>query len=103
MEFLTAVVPLLASNLADMRQELQMVYGLHVELGRLQSSVSMIEAALNEAQESEQSRNAVKYLQAELNQAAYEANDALDDVATERQRCQLIKYASVRNFLAHSK
>ncbi|KAG6521661.1 hypothetical protein ZIOFF_018786 [Zingiber officinale] len=100
MEFLTAVVPLLASNLAHMRQELQTVYGLHVELGRLQNSVSMIQAVLSEAQENEQSRNAVKHLLAELNQAAYEANDALDDVATEWQRCQLIKYASVRNFLA---
>ncbi|XP_064957933.1 putative disease resistance protein RGA3 [Musa acuminata AAA Group] len=60
----------------------------------------MIQAVLNDAEERQQIRNAVKHLLNELSQAAYDANDILDEVATERQRRQLIKYASVRNFLA---
>ncbi|WOL07181.1 hypothetical protein Cni_G15919 [Canna indica] len=99
MEFLVAIVPLLATNLAQLCHELQSVYGLH-ELGKLQNSVSLIQAVLSDAQEKEQSRNAVNHLLNELSQAAYDANDILDEVATERQRCHLIKYALVRNFLA---
>ncbi|CAL9757958.1 unnamed protein product [Musa acuminata subsp. burmannicoides] len=100
MELLSAVIPLLASSLVQLWEELQTVYGLDAELKKLQSSVAMIQAVLNDAQERQQIRNAVKHLLNELSQAAYDANDILDEVATERQRCQLIKYASVRNFLA---
>nr|XP_018680343.1 PREDICTED: putative disease resistance protein RGA1 [Musa acuminata subsp. malaccensis] len=94
MELLSAVIPLLASSLVQLWEELQTVYGLDAELKKLQSSVAMIQAVLNDAQERQQIRNAVKHLLNELSQAAYDANDILDEVATERQRCQLIKYAS---------
>ena len=100
MELHSGVIPLLASNLVQLWQELQTVYGLDAELKKLQSSVAMIQAVLNDAQERQQIRNVVKHLLNELSQAAYDANDILDEVATERQRRQLIKYASVRNFLA---
>ncbi|XP_064957934.1 putative disease resistance protein RGA3 [Musa acuminata AAA Group] len=100
MELHSGVIPLLASNLVQLWQELQTTYGLDAELEKLQSSVAMIQAVLNDAQERQQIRNVVKHLLNELSQAAYDANDILDEVATERQGCQLIKYASVRNFLA---
>ncbi|RWW25135.1 hypothetical protein GW17_00010531 [Ensete ventricosum] len=100
MELLSAVIPLLASNLVQLWQELQTAYGLDAELKKLQSSVAMIQAVLNDAHERQQIRNTVKHFLNELSQAAYDANDILDEVATEHQRCQLIKYASVRNFLA---
>ncbi|XP_042467405.1 putative disease resistance protein RGA3 [Zingiber officinale] len=90
----------LVNNLVDhVSQELQKVHGVADELVTLQNIVSSIQAVLKDAQESEETRNSVKQQLNELREVAYRANDILDDVATEQQRQQLIKYAAVRNSL----
>ncbi|XP_074588067.1 putative disease resistance protein RGA3 [Curcuma longa] len=99
MYLLDALVGTLAYTLDHVFEELQKVYGVRDELVKLQNSVSLIQAVLNDAQESEETRNSVKQLLNELRKVAYRANDILDEVATEMQRQQLIKYAAVRNSL----
>ncbi|XP_042467407.1 putative disease resistance protein RGA3 [Zingiber officinale] len=100
MFLLDALVNTLADTLQDhVFQELQKVHRVGDELVKLEKSVSSIQAILSDAQEIEETRNIVKQLLNELREVAYRANDILDDVATEQQRQQLIKFAAVRNSL----
>ncbi|XP_042472352.1 putative disease resistance protein RGA3 [Zingiber officinale] len=100
MEFVSMdLLNALVHTLDHVSKELQKVYGVRDELVKLRNIVSSIQGVLKDAQESEETRNSVKQQLNELREVAYLANDILDDVTTEQQRQQLIKFAAVRNFL----
>lgn len=100
-EVSSAFLHVLLKNLATLiLEELRLVLGAEDELRNLRDSLSMIHAVLHDAEERQYTENAVRLWLNELRVVAYDANDVLDEFATEAQRRRLIPYARVRNSLS---
>ncbi|XP_038973690.1 putative disease resistance protein RGA3 [Phoenix dactylifera] len=81
-------------------EEWRLVLGAEDELRNLRDNLSMIQAVLRDAEERQRTDHAVGLWLNELRVVAYDANDVLDECATEAQRRRLIPYAQVRNSLS---
>ncbi|KAM3356738.1 hypothetical protein P3S68_023452 [Capsicum galapagoense] len=64
-------------------EEVASIYGLHDELKNLSPTVSSIQAVLIDAEEQQGSSNLVRDWIKRLKKVFFEADDLLDDVATE--------------------
>ncbi|KAJ9158733.1 hypothetical protein P3X46_024291 [Hevea brasiliensis] len=67
-------------------QEISLVYGFTKDLRRLESTLSSINAILLDAEKKQEESHAVKVWIKRLREVVYDADDLLDDVATEGLR-----------------
>ncbi|KAJ9158770.1 hypothetical protein P3X46_024321 [Hevea brasiliensis] len=67
-------------------EEISLVYGFKNDLRRLQTTLSTIKAILLDAEEKQEQSNAVEDWIKRLKDVVYDADDLLDDIATEGLR-----------------
>lgn len=81
-------------------EEWRLVHGVEEDLVNLNDRLSMVQAVLGHAEERQRTDEAVRLWLNDLRGVAYDANDVLDEFATEIARRFLIPYARVRNSLS---
>ncbi|GMQ04052.1 hypothetical protein CsSME_00049615 [Camellia sinensis var. sinensis] len=80
-------LPLVLRNLDSLiRNEVGLLWGVDEEMKKLKSTLSTIKAVLEDAERKQLQDKAIQNWLRELNDAAYEADDILDDCATEALR-----------------
>ncbi|KAL5993693.1 hypothetical protein ACLOJK_040946 [Asimina triloba] len=83
---ISPLLDVIFGNLASAAtQELQMAWGVDEEIGNLKSSFSAIQAVLEDAEERQFESKAVQDWLQKLKHIAYDADDLVDDIATEAQ------------------
>ncbi|KAK9081874.1 hypothetical protein Syun_031794 [Stephania yunnanensis] len=80
----SSLLDLIFGNLnSALVQEFGQARGFKKELQKLESTLSTIHAVIHDAEEKQTKSNAVKNWLAKLKDVAYDADDVLDDFATE--------------------
>ncbi|CAL5375812.1 unnamed protein product [Camellia sinensis] len=83
-------LPFVLKNLNSLIQnEVGLLCGVNTEMKKLSSTLSTIQAVLEDAEQKQLQDKAIQNWLKELNDAAYEADDILDECATEALRCEL--------------
>ncbi|CAL5327782.1 unnamed protein product [Camellia sinensis] len=83
-------LPFVLKNLNSLIQnEAGLLCGVNTEMKKLSSTLSTIQAVLEDAEQKQLHDKAIQNWLKELNDAAYEADDILDECATEALRCEL--------------
>ncbi|KAL7191284.1 hypothetical protein ACSBR2_023370 [Camellia fascicularis] len=83
-------LPFVLKNLNSLIQnEVGLLYGVNTEMKKLSSTLSTIQAVLEDAKQKQPQDKAIQNWLKELNDAAYEADDILAECATEALRCEL--------------
>ncbi|CAL5373745.1 unnamed protein product [Camellia sinensis] len=83
-------LPFVLKNLNSLIQnEVGLLCGVNTEMTKLSSTLSTIQAVLEDAEQKQLQDKAIQNWLKELNDAAYEADDILDECATEALRCEL--------------
>ncbi|KAK4562792.1 hypothetical protein RGQ29_005333 [Quercus rubra] len=93
---LSALMSSMMRNLnARALQEFGVAWGLSTELEKLESTLSTIQAVLQDAEEKQWKSEAIRNWLRKLKDGAYDADDVLDEFATEalrrkveRERCK---------------
>ncbi|XP_028116203.1 putative disease resistance protein RGA3 [Camellia sinensis] len=96
-------LPFVLKNLNSLIQnEVGLLCGVNKEMKKLSSTLFTIQAVLEDAEQKQLQDKAIQNWLKELNDAAYEADDILDECATEALRCELKGqgYGSLRLFLS---
>ncbi|KAL5980747.1 hypothetical protein ACLOJK_028657 [Asimina triloba] len=84
---LSPLLDLIYGNLASSAvQELQLVWGVDEELQKLKSTLSAIQAVLEDAEEQQFHSNAIRDWLRKLKFVAYDAEDLVDEIVTEAQQ-----------------
>ncbi|KAL5980742.1 hypothetical protein ACLOJK_028652 [Asimina triloba] len=84
---LSPLLHLIFGNLASSAvQELQLVWGVDEELQKLKSTLSAIQAVLEDAEEKQFHSNAIRDWLQKLKFVAYDAEDLVDEMVTEAQQ-----------------
>ncbi|XP_077214630.1 putative disease resistance protein RGA3 isoform X1 [Tasmannia lanceolata] len=87
---LSPLVKTIVGKLMDsVIQEITLLWGVDEEVENLSSTLSAIQAVLQDAEEQEASSNAVKNWLRELKDVAYDADDVVDEFTTEVLRSKL--------------
>ncbi|KAL7188019.1 hypothetical protein ACSBR1_037959 [Camellia fascicularis] len=82
-------LPLVLENLDSLiRKEVGLLWGVDEDMKKLKCTLSTIKAVLEDAERKQLEDKAIQNWLRELNDAAYEADDILDDCATEALRCE---------------
>ena len=104
---LSALLQVVFDKLVSLIKEEQgMKWGVNKEMERLKSTLSTIQAVLEDAEEQQVEDKAVRNWLGKLKDAAYDADDMLDEFMTEalprkiESRDHMMN--KVRNFLSHS-
>ncbi|XP_077237391.1 putative disease resistance protein RGA3 [Tasmannia lanceolata] len=103
--FVSTVLDELIVNLKESAlQEIKSVWGFEEELEKLESTVTLIQGVVEDAEEKQVSSEAVRKWLGKLKNIAYDADDLLDDVATEARRSALMCeiHTSKRQKIVHS-
>ncbi|KAL7222168.1 hypothetical protein ACSBR1_023974 [Camellia fascicularis] len=83
-------LPFVLKNLNSLIQnEVGLLCGVNKEMKKLSSTLSTIQAVLEDAEQKQLHDKAIQNWLKELNDAAYEADDILDECATEALQCEL--------------
>ncbi|XP_028116204.1 putative disease resistance protein RGA4 [Camellia sinensis] len=83
-------LPFVLKNLNSLIQnEVGLLCGVNTEMKKLSSTLSTIQAVLEDAEQKQLQDKVIQNWLKELNDAAYEADDILDECATEALRCEL--------------
>ncbi|XP_028116201.1 putative disease resistance protein RGA4 [Camellia sinensis] len=83
-------LPFVLKNLNSLIQnEVGLLCGVNPEMTKLSSTLSTIQAVLEDAEQTQLQNKAIQTWLKELNDAAYEADDILDECATEALQCEL--------------
>ncbi|CAL5373737.1 unnamed protein product [Camellia sinensis] len=83
-------LPFVLKNLNSLIQnEVGLLCGVNKEMKKLSSTLFTIQAVLEDAEQKQLQDKAIQNWLKELNDAAYEADDILDECATEALRCEL--------------
>ncbi|KAL5980732.1 hypothetical protein ACLOJK_028642 [Asimina triloba] len=86
---LSPLLDLIFGNLASSAlQELQLGWGVDEELQKLRSTLSAIQAVLEDAEEKQFRSNAIRDWLQKLKYVAYDAEDLVDEIVTEAQQSQ---------------
>ncbi|XP_077239485.1 putative disease resistance protein RGA3 isoform X2 [Tasmannia lanceolata] len=89
--FVSPVLDALSGNLKESAlQEIKSIWGFEEELEKLESTVTLIQGVVEDAEEKQVSSKAVRKWLGKLKNIAYDADDLLDDVATEARRSALM-------------
>ncbi|KAL7187993.1 hypothetical protein ACSBR1_037935 [Camellia fascicularis] len=92
MESVMAVVPYLTPAIENLKSllknEVALLWGVESEMKKLSSTLSTIHAVLEDAEQKQLKDKAMQNWLKELNDAAYEADDILDECAFEALRCE---------------
>ncbi|CAL5436204.1 unnamed protein product [Camellia sinensis] len=92
MESVMAVVPYLTPAIENLKSllknEVALLWGVESEMKKLSSTLSTIHAVLEDAEQKQLKDKAIQNWLKELNDAAYEADDILDECAFEALRCE---------------
>ncbi|CAL5436170.1 unnamed protein product [Camellia sinensis] len=92
MESVMAVVPYLTPAIENLKSLLQngvaLLWGVESDMKKLSSTLSTIHAVLEDAEQKQLKDKAMQNWLKELNDAAYEADDILDEYAFEALRCE---------------
>ncbi|KAL5980743.1 hypothetical protein ACLOJK_028653 [Asimina triloba] len=84
---LSPLLHLIYGNLASAAvQELQLGWGVDEELQKLKSTLSAIQAALEDPDEKQFDSNAIRDWLQKLKYIAYDAEDLVDEIVTEAQQ-----------------
>ena len=105
---LSALVSSMVGNLNNSAlQELGVALGLRAELDNLESTLSTIQAVLQDAEEKQWKSEAIRNWLRKLKEGAYDADDILDEFATEALiqkaekekgvKCQVSSFFSLQN------
>ncbi|XP_077219664.1 putative disease resistance protein RGA3 [Tasmannia lanceolata] len=103
--FVSPVLDALSGNLKESAlQEIKSIWVLEEELEKLESAVTLIQGVVEDAEEKQVSSKAVRKWLGKLKNIAYDADDLLDDVATEARRSALMCeiHTSKRQKIVHS-
>ncbi|XP_077239487.1 putative disease resistance protein RGA3 [Tasmannia lanceolata] len=103
--FVSPVLDALIVNLKESAlEEIKSILGFEEELEKLESTVTLIQGVVEDAEEKQVSSKAVRKWLGKLKNIAYDADDLLDDVATEARRSALMCeiHTSKRQKIVHS-
>ncbi|GMQ04045.1 hypothetical protein CsSME_00049608 [Camellia sinensis var. sinensis] len=83
------LLPPVIENLNSLLQnKVALLWGVDKEMKKLSSTLSTIHAVLEDAEQKQLQDKAIQTWLKELNDAAYEADDVLDECATKALRCE---------------